>query len=454
MTTGLRTIFFLVAAVAAFALGGRNQALAGAEDGTTYGYSYDQPTSRLSVGSKPVELPAIHEDGTVTFRLSAPEANSVVLVNTTGGWTTDAWPQGARVPMMKEVDGDWTVTIGPLEPEFYNYAFVVDGVYALDPINPLVARDGVRYRSELPISGEKTENLEYHNVPHGTVAHVYVPYPTFGIQKRTTIYTPPAYETGTARYPVVYLQHGGGGDEDAWTDLGRVPETMDNLIAKGRIEPMIVVMSNIYSDEVAGRDYIAVVPPPGSRPDDLSFPKALVSDLIPFIDRTYRTIAEAEGRAIIGLSRGGMMSFYAGFASLDTFAWIGSLAGGFPNLPGVVKRIDPPSYVDQLRGPDRTNSIDKEKVLELLPTLSEEANDKVKLLYISVGAQDGLITAHRDLRDLLTAQGVDFEYIEEPGYGHEWAYWRVSYQDFVQKVFRGRPAYPPAPPPTGLGDGP
>ena len=429
-----RIMMSLLAATTVFALGGGASVAAGAE--FSRAYQYDPEVSKVSVGSKAVTSPVIHEDGTVTFTLAAPEANSVVLTNTTGGWTTDAWPQGPTIPMTKDADGNWTVTIGPLEPEFYNYAFIVDGVYALDPINPLVARDGVRYRSELPIAGEKTYNYEYHDVPHGTLAHVYVPYPTFGIQKRTTIYTPPAYENGTAQYPVVYLHHGGGGDEDAWTDLGRVPEIMDNLIAKGKIEPMIVVMSNIYSDEVASRDYIATVPPPGSRPDDMSFPKALVTDLIPFIDGTYRTLADAEHRAIVGLSRGGMMSFYAGLTNLDTFAWIGSLAGGFPNLPGAVKEIEPPANIDDLRGPDRTRSFDKDTVLKLFPMLNKDANDKIKLLYISVGAQDGLISAHHDLRDLLAAQGVNCEYIEEPGYGHEWAYWRVSYQDFVQKVFQ------------------
>ncbi len=399
-------------------------------------YLFGQETPKVSVGTKPIEFPVIHQDLSVTFRLSAPEAKSVVLVNTTGGWTTDAWPEGPEVPMIKNPDGNWNVTIGPLEPELYNYAFQVDGVFVLDPNNPLSARDGVRYRSELPIAGEKTDNYLYHDVTHGIVSHVYVPYPSLGIQKRTTIYTPPGYETGKSRYPVIYLQHGGGGDEDAWTDLGRVPEIMDNLIAKGKAVPAIVVMSNIYSDQVAGRDYIACVPPPGSRPDDLSFPKALVSDLVPYIETTYRTINDAEHRSVTGLSRGGMMSLYAGFTNLDKFAWIGSLAGGLPLFPGVAEVIDTPADAEMYRGPDVSKTIDKEKLLELLPEIEKAANDRIKLLYISVGAQDGLITAHRDLRDLLNAQGVEFEYIEEPGYGHEWAYWRVSWQDFAQKVFK------------------
>ena len=399
-------------------------------------YLFGQEAPKVSVGTKPIEFPVIHEDLTVTFRLRAPEAKSVVLANTTGGWTTDAWPEGPEVPMIKDSDGNWNVTIGPLEPELYNYAFLVDGVFVLDPNNPLSARDGVRYRSALPIQGEKTDNYLYHDVPHGIVSHVYVPYPSLGIQKRTTVYTPPGYETGKGRYPVIYLQHGGGGDEDAWTGLGRVPEIMDNLIAKGKAVPAIVVMSNIYSDQVAGRHYITCIPPPGSRPDDLSFPKALVSDLVPYIETTYRTINDAEHRSVTGLSRGGMMSLYAGFTNLDKFAWIGSLAGGLPLFPGVAKVINTPANAEMYRGPDVSKTIDKEKLLELLPEIEKGANDRIRLLYISVGAQDGLITAHRDLRDLLTAQGVEFEYIEEAGYGHEWAYWRISYQDFAQKVFK------------------
>ena len=105
--------------------------------------------------------------------------------------------------------------------------------------------------------------------------------------------------------------------------------------------------------------------------------------------------ADADHRAVVGLSRGGMMAFYTGLANLDSFAWIGTLAGGYPNLPGAVRKIDPPSYVDSLRGPDRTNTIDQQVVLDLLPTISADSNEKIKLLYISVGAQDGLITAHR-----------------------------------------------------------
>jgi len=390
------------------------------------------------ITSIPVDTPSVSEDRRVTFTLAAPEADKVVLENTTGGWTGSAWPDGDRVAMSKDENGVWSVTIGPLDPEFYNYAFIVDGLYVIDPVNPLVVRDGVRYRSQLEVTGEKTANYEYRAVPHGTVAHIYVPYPSLGIEKRTTVYTPPGYENGTERYPVLYLQHGGGGDEDIWRDLGRVPEIMDNLIAQGKAKPMIVILSNTYFDQIASRDYIPVLPPRGSGDDPLFFPPAMVSDLIPFIDRTYRSKANAENRAITGLSRGGMLSFVAAFNYIDEFTWVGSFAGGFPLLPGASVDIPPPPNASELRGPDLTETIDPKKTLELMPQLNEGANEKLDLLYVSVGARDGLVSAHRTLRDILDAQNVEFEYIEVPFYGHEWPYWRVAYQDFVQKIFLDR----------------
>ena len=160
----LKVRVLLITAIITFTYGCKNKTTVVKENVNNYAYGKEAP--KVNVGTKPVDFPARNDDGTVTFKLLAPDAKSVGLINTTGGWTTKAWPQGENVPMTKDKDGNWTVTIGPLEPEFYNYAFMVDGVYVLDPINPLVARDGVRYRSELPIKGEKTYNYEYHDVPH------------------------------------------------------------------------------------------------------------------------------------------------------------------------------------------------------------------------------------------------------------------------------------------------
>lgn len=384
--------------------------------------------------SVPVDVPQIAADGKVTFRLDAPGVREVTLVNTTGGWTE--FPEGNEVAMNKDEQGVWTVTIGPLEPEFYTYVFMADGLRVLDPENPLVTRDGRNYSSRLEHTGPKTANYEHRDVPHGTLAHLWVPMPGLGIVKRATVYTPPGYEEGGERYPVLYLHHGGGGDEDAWVELGRASEILDNLIAKGDALPMIVVIPNIYSDQEAARNYIPVVPPAGSADDPLTYPPALVSDLVAFIDATYRTKADAANRAVAGLSRGGMLSYVAAFNDIDTFAWVGSFAGGFPLLPGASVDIPPPANASELRGPDITETIAADRVLALMPLLNADANAKLELLYLSVGLQDGLITANREMNRIIRSQDVDVMYIEVPGYGHEWAYWRVALQDFLPRLFR------------------
>lgn len=382
----------------------------------------------------PVDVPEIVEGGRVTFRIEAPAAQEVILRNTTGGWTE--FPEGNDLAMSRGDDGTWSITIGPLAPEFYTYVFMVDGVAVLDPGNPLVTRDGRNYSSRLELVGARTAYYEHKDVPHGSVTHIWAPWPSLDIVKRMTVYTPPGYETGSERYPVLYLHHGGGGDEDAWTELGRTPEILDNLIAAGKARPMIVVMTNIYFDQEAARNYIPVIPPSGSGDDPLFYPSAMVQDLVPFIDATYRTRANSSDRAIAGLSRGGMLSFVAAFNHIDKFEWVGSLAGGFPLLPGASVDIPMPANADELRGPDIAETIDTGVVLELMPQLNAGANDKLQLLYVSVGAQDGLITTHRDLKAMLDSQDVKAEYIEVPGYGHEWAYWRVALQDFLPRLFR------------------
>jgi enterochelin esterase-like enzyme len=404
----------------------------------TLGFAQQPPVSGPGGTSLPVRYPEIRADRRVTFLLPAPGAREVVLRNTTAG-CCNQWPEGNNLPMHKDDQGVWSLTIGPLEPEFYTYVFVVDGVNALDPGNPLVSRDGRQYSSRLEVSGQETARYEYRDVPHGTVAHVYAPWPSLGIVKRMTVYTPPGYEKGTERYPVLYLQHGGGGDEDAWTELGRAPEILDSLIAQGKAKPMIVVMSNIYWDQKASQDYIPVVPPPGGTPDLMKFPPALARDLIPFIDETYRTRADPGSRAIAGLSRGGMHSLAAAFNNLDKFAWVGSFSSGLPLLPGVSVEVPPPADADRFQGSNIRLGIDPGRFLALLPQLNASANSKLNLLYVGIGSRDGLITSHRALHEILKSRGINAVYKEVPGYGHEWPYWRVALQDFVPRLFQTRP---------------
>jgi hypothetical protein len=197
----------------------------------------------------------VHPDGSVTFNLHAPEASSVAVAGD--------YPIRHRA-MTRDREGIWSVTVEPLCDDFYAYRFTVDGVSLLDPGNVFGTRDGRRYMSWAVVPGPRSDNYEVNDVPHGQVAHLWYPSPTLDLTRRMTVYTPPGYEAGQERYPVLYLLHGGGGDEDAWTEMGRAPEIFDNLIAAGEVVPMIVVMGNGNVDQAAAPNHIP--PTPGVRP--------------------------------------------------------------------------------------------------------------------------------------------------------------------------------------------
>jgi enterochelin esterase-like enzyme len=393
-------------------------------------------------GAAQVRSPEITPEGTVTFRLAAPNATSVLVRNTSGGFAD--WPGGNEVAMTKGDNGVWSATIGPLKPEYYVYVFLVDGVQTLDPQNIFHVRDGQRYGSALRVAGEFTSNYAANDVPHGTVSLVWYPSPALKLTRRLYVYTPPGYETSTTRYPVFYLLHGGGGDEDAWTTLGRAPQIMDNLIAQGKARPMIVVMTNENANQIAAPDFVPAPPPPaGGRGTGnpmqgtamLDFPKSIITDLIPFIDRAYRTLPDRESRAIAGLSMGGGMTLLAAFNNLDRFAWVGTFSAGLPPMPGVGVPIAPPPNAANLRGPDVSNTIDKQKLAALLPQLNSGANARLRLFYVAIGAEDGLITAHNAFKELLNEKGVRATIVESHGYSHEWAFWRICLQDLAPRLF-------------------
>ena len=269
------------------------------------------------------------------------------------------------------------------------------------------------------------------------------PSPAFNAVRRAYVYTPSGYATSEARYPVLYLLHGGGGDEDAWSTLGRAPEILDNLIAQGKTKPMIIVMPNENPTQIASPDFVPLAPVPSAGPEPLSmrgagmllFPRSLISDLIPFIDKTYRTFDDRGHRAITGLSMGGGMTLYGAFNNLEKFAWVGTFSAGLPPMPGVGVPIPPPANAALLRGPDITQSIDKQKLADLLPQLNAGANAKLRLFYVCIGAEDGLISAHLAFKELLAEKGVKATIIERHGYGHEWAFWRISLTDFAPRLF-------------------
>ena len=385
-------------------------------------------------GPTPIVSPEILPDGRVTFRLLAPEATSVSV--------TGDWPGGIEsttTPMVKDAAGIWSATIGPLAPEFWIYTLSVNGVTTLDPRNVNTRRNTTRIENTLLIPGPASSDYMVNAVPHGTVSLQWYASPTVDATRRAYVYTPPGYESGRDRYPVMYLLHGGSGDEDAWSSCGRATQILDNLIAQGKAAPMIVVMPNGNTTRIASPDLVPAPPalPANQDPGRFrKFPESLVNDLVPFIDAHYRTRADRDHRAIVGLSVGGAQTMYAAFNHLDLFAWVAAFSGGYPVMPGAAIDVPPPPNAASLKGPDISKSLDPTKFAALMPQLEASANDRLRLLYISIGTADTLQETPKVVKQVLKDKGVTYTLMEFPGYQHEWPVWRVSLRDVLPRLFR------------------
>lgn len=393
------------------------------------------PASQLAPAPvvQQVQSPEILADGRVIFRLAAPDAAKVEV---RGNFPSGFEP--SIVPLTKGDNGVWSATVGPLKPEMRFYNFYVDGAPAIDPRNPHTRRDGLQIASTLLVPGPESRLLAVNDVPHGTLAAAWYNSPTLKLTRRVLVYTPPGYETSKARYPVLYLLHGAGGDETAWTENGRAPQIFDNLIASGRMKPMIVVMPNGNPTQSASQDYVtrAAAPMPGNSSS--AFPSSIVSDLVPFVDKTYRTLTSRDDRAIAGLSMGGGHALWTAFNHLDRFAWVSGFSGAFSLIPGTLVNIPPPPNAADLRPPGITQSFDADKLLAQLPDLTPAANSRLRLFSVTIGAHDGLITQQRLLKSTLEAKGIKLTATEAPGYVHEWAFWRVALIELMPQLFQPR----------------
>lgn len=361
-------------------------------------------------------------DNSVTFRLNAPDASSVSV---SGNWKS----ADRSLAMEMDTAGVWSVTIPDLAPELYNYTFTVDGVSLTDPQNPqALIRDGSRYMSIFLIPGEESDLYAATNVPHGNLEKVWYDSPTLNLTRRMYVYTPPGYTDDNTRYPVFYLLHGAGGDEDAWSSMGRACQIMDNLIAQGKADPMIVVMTNGNATQVAATVDYPVQSQGGGFGSDARFEQSIIDDVIPYIDSNYRTLTDRENRAIAGLSMGGAQTTYAALNNIDKFAWIGSFSGAFvlwPNARGESAQ----------GGGGQAISIDAVEN-SIFPNLNSSVNSQLDLLYIAIGSDDFLIEANHQFRDWLNEKDIDFEYTEIPGYAHEWPFWRICLVDYASKLFK------------------
>jgi len=364
-------------------------------------------------GAPGIVSPEVKENKTVTFRFQAPDAKEVKI---SGDWMpAKDWIPGSEA-MTKDEKGVWSYTTPVLPSDLYGYSFLVDGLKTTDPNNVYLIRDVATVTNVFIVSGGKADLYKVNKVPHGTVARRWYDSPAIGITRRMTIYTPAGYETSKVKYPVLYLLHGMGGDEEAWIALGRASQILDNLIAQGKANPMIVVMTNdnVAQEAAPGESTLGMYKPTFQLPNTMdgkfeeSFP-----DVIKFIEANYRVKAEKSSRAIAGLSMGGFHSLHISRYYPNTFDYIGLFSAA----------ITPDAKVSS-------------KVYENIDnTLKNQLKNGYKLYWIGVGKADFLYKNVTEYRAKLDKLGMKYTYRESEG-GHTWTNWRVYLSEFAPLLFK------------------
>ncbi len=357
--------------------------------------------------------PEIHADNSVTFRLLAPDAKHVEVQ---GDFLPPKGQQQGSEKMKKEANGVWSYTTRPLPSELYTYSFRVDGLQINDPNNVYYRRDVASTLNVLLVGKGQADLYKVNNVPHGTVSKRWYNSPGNDMTRRITIYTPPSYETSQARYPVLYLLHGMGGDEEAWTTLGRAAQILDNLIAEGKIKPMIVVMpnGNVVQEAAPGESSQGFYKPQFLLPHTMDGKyEETFSDIITFVDSNYRTLPDKSARAIAGLSMGGFHALHISHFYPDTFDYIGLFSAAI--VP---------------------NKKHKSKVYENIDkALRTQQQNGYKLYWIAIGKEDFLFKANQEYRNKLDKMGMKYLYRESEG-GHTWRNWRIYLSEFTPLLFR------------------
>ncbi len=372
-------------------------------------------------GDKPIVSPEIHSDNTVTFRMRAPKA---VRVQITGDFLTMQHSESAYgkydVPGIADLkegkEGVWEYTTPlPLLPELYNYSFIVDGLKTTDPANVYLIRDVATVFNVFIVGGARADLYKVNSVNHGTVSRRWYWSPSLKMNRRLAVYTPAGYEESNKRYPVFYLLHGMGGDEEAWLALGRASQILDNLIAAGKAKPMIVVMTNgnVSQEAAPGESSLGYIVPTMQLPKTMdgsmeeSFP-----DVVNFIDATYRTVKRKSGRAIAGLSMGGFHSLHISKQYPDMFDYVGLFSAAI--MPD--KQVKSSVY---------DNTENKLKI---------QFNKNPKLYWIAIGKTDFLYKANEEYRKMLNEKGFKYTYYETDE-GHIWRNWRIYLTEFVPMLF-------------------
>ena len=364
----------------------------------TAGAMFAQELANFNFGGRGARVvsPEIQGDS-VTFRLRADYATMVRL---SGSWMEN--PYGAGEEMRRVANNVWEYKCPLPSPEIYTYNFIVDGVAVNDPLNIQVQRDGTRFLNMLVVPGKRTENYGEAN-QRGTVKYMWYDSQSLGLNRRMVVYTPYGYENNPkAKYPVLYLLHGGGGDEEAWTSMGRAAQILDNLIEKGLAKPMIVVMPNGNAGQQAAATLNVATK---QVSEQNAYVNSLVKEIIPFIEKNFRAIPKADSRAIAGLSMGGGHTLSATALYPGTFGYICPLSIGSQRS----EQLDA-----QLQGIKKAG---------------------YKLYWFGCGKEDFLWQSAQQLDAALTANGLEHTFFVSDG-GHVWANWRLYLNTFAQLLFK------------------
>lgn len=374
---------------------------------TTFAWAQQNTSFRQGA----VQSPEVHEDGSVTFRVVAPRAKSVSVI---GDWEAN----GGRADMKKGKDGLWEYTTESLPSEMYTYRFAIDNVVGLDPANSFSRRDVGNIFSIFYVGNGVADYYQVHDVPHGMVTAAWYHSEAMGKDRRLNIYTPPMYNKENRSYPVLYLLHGSGGDENAWVELGHTARILDNLIAEGKVEPMIVVMPN---------GNIAKEAAPGETSENLSYKPSMSNliegnykngiyethfpEIIQYVESNFRTLPSKKCRAIAGLSMGGFHTLYTFVNHSDLFDYVGLFSAGL-NLQGLDMTV--PAYTN-------------------LDAKLQQAD--YRIFWIGIGREDFLYDHNQALLRRMDGLGKPYEYVESSR-GHLWSNWRQYLVQFTQKLFK------------------
>ena len=370
----------------------------------------------LFSGGPQITSPQVNPDNSVTFRLLAPDAREVRL---TGDFIpAQGWMPGSEL-MTKDDKGIWEYTTKPLDSDLYGYAFTVDGLRMMDPNNVHQIRDVATVTNIVIVGGGQGDLYSVRQVPHGTVTRTWYDSPSnkYVQKRRVTVYTPPGYENSKKKYPVFYLLHGMGGDEEAWINLGRTAQIMDNLIAAKKAKPMIVVMTNgnVVQEAAPGESSLGLYKPTMQLDGTMDGQfESSFKDVIRFVENNYRVIPKSHARAIAGLSMGGYHTLHISRYYPKTFDYIGLFSAAV--MPDE-KVAGSPVYQD-IEG-----------------TLKQQRDNGFSLYWIGIGKEDFLYKANVDYRQLLDK--INFPYVyRESGGGHTWTNWRLYLSEFAPLLFK------------------